>query len=105
MLLFETTPKRSVLIFKKFYLKTLHNNLFSSQLPTLNCATFSLLEKTAEKKHLKDQKNKGNKGKKISANSNENVNIKFSPGTGKRSFVSLSKYKQAKMMKLCINPQ
>lgn len=74
VLLFETNPKRSVLIFKEFYLKTLGNNLPSSQFT--NCATFSLPEKPTEKKRLKDEKTKGNKGMKISANSNENANVR-----------------------------
>lgn len=63
-------------------------------LPTLNCVIFSLLEKTIEKKHLKDEKSKGNKGMKISANSNENANVIFFHGIGKWSFVSLSVYVQ-----------
>lgn len=59
----------------------------------MNCATFSLLEKPAEKKHLKDEKTKGNKGMKISANSNENANIRFFHGIRKR-WVNFSQYVQ-----------
>lgn len=54
---------------------------------------FFLLEKTIEKKHLKYQKNKGNKGMKISADNNKNANSFFHE-IEKKSFVGLSKYMQ-----------
>lgn len=61
---------------------------------------FFLIEKTTEKKHLKEEKHKGNTTMKISAN------ISFFMGSERVALLAfLNIYKYTKMVKLCINPQ